>query len=125
MADRRVVESERFEVFCPRVCRGPLETWVMPRERSPWFEEDLADPHARAQLAALLMPVIERLEARIAPAGYNLMVTTSPVAAAHADVSCWRLEIVPRVASLAGFELGSGAYLSTLSPEDAAAELRA
>lgn len=121
---RLIAQSESFVVFCPRVPRGPFEFSVMPQQRSPWFEDDLSEPAAQQQLAALLQPVLERLEQRILPAGYNMVLHTAPNAAEYADLAWWRLEVLPRTASLAGFELGTGVYLSTMSPEDAAAELR-
>jgi UDPglucose--hexose-1-phosphate uridylyltransferase len=37
---------------------------------------------------------------------------------------CWHLEIVPRFNSLAGFEIGLGAYINTVYPEEAARFLR-
>jgi UDPglucose--hexose-1-phosphate uridylyltransferase len=36
----------------------------------------------------------------------------------------WYLSIVPRLTRVAGFELGSGIYINTVLPEDAAAFLR-
>ena len=37
----------------------------------------------------------------------------------------WHLELVPRLTALAGIELGAEIYVSTVMPEDAAAQLRA
>jgi UDPglucose--hexose-1-phosphate uridylyltransferase len=37
----------------------------------------------------------------------------------------WRLEIVPRLTTASGFELGSGVYIVAVAPEDAARRLRA
>ena len=36
----------------------------------------------------------------------------------------WHLEVVPRLTVLAGVELGAGIYVNTVSPEEAAAQLR-
>ena len=36
----------------------------------------------------------------------------------------WHIELVPRLATLAGIELGAGIYVNTVAPEDAAAALR-
>lgn len=41
-----------------------------------------------------------------------------------AEQFSWRIDIVPRLSGLAGLELGSGVHLNTVSPEQAAAELR-
>ena len=46
---------------------------------------------------------------------------TAPSGAEH---FCWRIEIQPRLANLAGLELGTGMHLCIVAPEQAAAELR-
>jgi UDPglucose--hexose-1-phosphate uridylyltransferase len=38
---------------------------------------------------------------------------------------CWRIEVLPRLAQLAGLEIGTGVYLNVLAPEEAARRLRA
>ena len=37
---------------------------------------------------------------------------------------CWHLEIVPRLNAIAGFEIGLGAYINPVFPEEAARFLR-
>jgi UDPglucose--hexose-1-phosphate uridylyltransferase len=51
-----------------------------------------------------------------------LWIHTAPRGAEH---FCWRVDIVPRLTHLAGLELGTGVHLCIVSPEQAAAELRA
>jgi UDPglucose--hexose-1-phosphate uridylyltransferase len=51
----------------------------------------------------------------------NLWVRTAPQGA---EYFCWRIDIVPRLTHLAGFELGTGVGLNLVTPEQAAAELR-
>jgi UDPglucose--hexose-1-phosphate uridylyltransferase len=36
----------------------------------------------------------------------------------------WHIEIIPRLSQVAGFEWGSGFYINTVPPEDAARYLR-
>ena len=48
----------------------------------------------------------------------NMWVRTAPRDAEH---FCWRIELMPRLAQLAGLELGAGVHLNVLAPEDAAA----
>ena len=38
---------------------------------------------------------------------------------------CWHIDIVPRLATRAGFELGTGVEINIYPPERAAADLRA
>ena len=51
----------------------------------------------------------------------NMWVRTAPRDAEH---FCWRIEIMPRLAQLAGLEIGTGVHLNVLAPEDAARRLR-
>ena len=36
----------------------------------------------------------------------------------------WHLEILPRLAQLAGFELGTGCHITTLAPEESAQRMK-
>ena len=51
----------------------------------------------------------------------NLWVRTAP---RDAERFCWRIDVMPRLAQLAGLELGAGVHLNVLTPEDAAGRLR-
>jgi UDPglucose--hexose-1-phosphate uridylyltransferase len=80
------------------------------------FEED--GPTA----ATLLHDGLTRLRRRLGhDVAVNLWVRTAPRGAEH---FCWRIDIVPRLTYLAGFELGTGVGLNVVSPEQAAAALR-
>jgi UDPglucose--hexose-1-phosphate uridylyltransferase len=51
----------------------------------------------------------------------NMWVRTAP---RDADHFCWHIDVMPRLAQLAGLEIGAGVHLNVLAPEDAAARLR-
>ena len=72
--------------------------------------------------AVLLHDGLKRLTRRLgAPPPLNLWVRTAPRGAEH---YCWRIDVLPRLAQLAGLELGTGVYLNVVAPEQAAGELR-
>jgi UDPglucose--hexose-1-phosphate uridylyltransferase len=96
--------------------RAPYQLMLVPRAPRPRFEDD--GPTG----AALLHDALRRLRRRLgADAPLNLWVRTAPRGAEH---FCWRIDIVPRLTHLAGFELGTGVGLNIVDPEQAAAELR-
>ena len=96
--------------------RVPYQLMIVPRRPRMRFEED--GPTA----AALLHDALTRLRRRLGrDAAVNLWVRTAPRGAEH---FCWRIDIVPRLTELAGFELGTGVGLNVVAPEQAAAELR-
>ena len=51
----------------------------------------------------------------------NMWVRTAP---RGAERFCWRIDVVPRLAHLAGLEMGAGVHLNVLPPEQAAELLR-
>lgn len=109
------IDAEAVAV-CPFASRVPFQVQILPRRRRARFEEE--GPLG----AALLHEVLGRL-ARVlgaAPA-LNLWVRTAP---RGAEYFCWRLDVLPRVAALAGLEIGAGVDLNVLAPERAAKLLR-
>jgi UDPglucose--hexose-1-phosphate uridylyltransferase len=126
---RLVAENDSFVLFCPFASRFPFELAIFPKRHHPDFVScttlELHD------LAEILRFALERLNAVLEKPGYNLLLHTAPLwrpaterfASARHDYS-WHLEIAPRFNSLAGFEIGLGAYINTVYPEEAARFLR-
>jgi len=55
---------------------------------------------------------------------YNYIIHTAPYDAKVGHFYHWHIEIIPRLSQVAGFEWGSGFYINTVPPEDAARYLR-
>jgi UDPglucose--hexose-1-phosphate uridylyltransferase len=126
---RLVAENDSFVLFCPFASRFPFELTIFPKRHDPSFVScTLSELH---DLAGILKFALERLNAVLEKPGYNLLLHMAPLsrlaterfASARHDY-CWHLEIVPRFNSLAGFEIGLGAYINTVYPEEAARFLR-
>lgn len=127
-ADGRVVaERGGLVAVVPPAPRQPFETWILPHTARAFLHE--APPEDVAALADLTRWFVERL-ARLAPdADYNWWLHEPPYARHHGGRGGpidwhWHLEIVPRLAAFAGFELGTGCHVTTVSPEHSARLLR-
>ena len=70
---------------------------------------------------AVLRRTMARLDAVIGGAQLNYFLHSVPHGASYHG----HLEICPRTSIPPGFELGSGLFVNTISPEAAAAQLRA
>jgi UDPglucose--hexose-1-phosphate uridylyltransferase len=108
--------------FAPRL---PYETWILPCRHSHDFVESTdSELHALAQM---LKRVLLALEATLGPFPFNLILQTAPVGADDAVRRAfhWRMEVVPRLTTPSGFELGTDVSIVTVSPEKAASALRA
>jgi UDPglucose--hexose-1-phosphate uridylyltransferase len=114
--ERIVAIDDEAVLMAPYASRVPFHLILAPRRTRARFEDD--GPSG----AALLHDALRRLKARLgASPPLNLWVRTAPSGAEH---FCWRIEIQPRLASLAGLELGTGVHLCIVAPEQAATELR-
>lgn len=122
-ADERIVHrADGMVAIAAYAGRQPLETWILPEEHAPRFDQ-MADAKL-LPLAAMLHGVLRSLAAVLPGAAYNLILHSGPFHPSGPDPYHWHWEIVPRVAQLAGFELGSGVYINPVSPERAARRLR-
>jgi UDPglucose--hexose-1-phosphate uridylyltransferase len=96
--------------------------WVIPREHLPRFEDTSLE--ILPELAQLLRAALVKLEATVKSSAYNYIIHTAPFDTTGANHYHWHIEILPRLSNLAGFELGTGCFINTVSPERAAAALR-
>ncbi|WP_372792022.1 hypothetical protein [Paraconexibacter sp.] len=117
MRDRIVAIDDEAVLLAPYASRAPYQLMLVPRVPRMRFEDE--GPSG----ARLLHEGLSRLARRFgAPPPLTLWVRTAPRGAEH---FCWHVDVLPRLTPLAGLELGTGVHITTVSPELAAAELRA
>jgi len=121
--DRLVSVSPEIAVFCPEASRFPYEAWLLPRSHGSHFE--YAPAAVLAELADHLARLLSQLQRLVPRVNYNLVLQTAPLSKDPSPAFHWRIEILPRLTGLAGFEIGSGWFINPLEPEQAAQQLRA
>ena len=125
LADRgRVVaETPGFVALAAWAGRFDHEVWLLPKAHRPRFE-GLTDADA-GEFAGLLRRVRRAVGAALGRPAYNEVVYTAPPKETGGEGwRHWRLELTPRTARLAGFELGTGCHILTVAPERSAGLLR-
>ncbi|HEY7452960.1 MAG TPA: DUF4921 family protein [Thermoleophilaceae bacterium] len=114
--ERVVAIDDEAVALAPFAARVPFHLLLAPRTPTPRFSDD------GALGGRLLHQVLNRLRATLGTLPpLNMWVRTAP---RDAGQFCWRIEIMPRLAQLAGLEIGTGVHLNVLAPEDAAQRLR-
>ncbi len=120
--ERVVMETEGFVVFHPFASRMPFETWIMPQKGQASFgnvpTKDLTN------LAHVLRVTLLKLYLSLNDPDFNYAIYTAPVGDESKDYYLWHIRIVPRLTSIAGFEIGSGMYINTTFPEETADFIR-
>jgi UDPglucose--hexose-1-phosphate uridylyltransferase len=121
-AVRMVLDTADFVAFCPSASVQPFEAWLLPARHEPFFEDSRSDSLDR--LTTVLFDLLRRIEAVVPESAYNMLLRTGPWLGGGHDWCHWRIEILPRSSSFAGFELASGMFINSLAPERAASKLR-
>jgi UDPglucose--hexose-1-phosphate uridylyltransferase len=114
--ERLVAIDDEAALICPWASRSPYELRVIPRQPRARFEEDQGGGAAMIRTAMSLLA--KRFDG---PPELNLWVATAP---RGSDSFHWHVDIAPRLATKAGFELGTGVDINIYPPERAAADLR-
>lgn len=109
-------------VLAPYAGRFPGEAWLMPTRHSARFEDSTDDILAEAAGALNKLAIALRAWAGEAP--YNLVILTAPSRKDCADYFHWRIELIPRLTGVAGFEWATGIHVNQITPEDAARRYR-
>ncbi len=119
---RLVWENDEFAAFVPFAAWCPFELWILPKHHVASFGE-ITDAQF-LPLAEVLQQVLGRLHQCLHNPPYNYIIHTAPYQNKVGHFYHWHIEILPRLSQVAGFEWGSGFYINTVPPEDAARYLR-
>jgi UDPglucose--hexose-1-phosphate uridylyltransferase len=115
-----VASSAGIVAFCPEDARLSYELWIAPVDPQPWFE--LAPAATIKATAEMLRSTLGAMNRVLDGPPYHLLLYTAPFHGG--DGYRWRIEIVPRLARIAGFELATGVFVNQTAPEEAAKRYR-
>jgi UDPglucose--hexose-1-phosphate uridylyltransferase len=118
---RKILSLPNFAVLTPWASVFPFEFWIIPRRHQSSVADLTFDEIE--ELANVFRVSFRALARLLSDPPYNLAFHLGPTNA-HDDVYHWHIEVYPKLAIQAGFELGSGMYLNTMKPEAAAQALR-
>ena len=120
--ERIVAQTREFVVFHPYASRAPWETWIIPKRHCASF--GLFPNEHLAELARVLKDTLLCLYRGLDNPAFNYMVNTTITEDEENPYYHWHIRIVPRLNLIAGFEMGSGIYISTALPEETASRMK-
>ena len=121
-AERIVLETEHFLALCPYAPRFEFEVWILRKAHASQFEN--ASEVELKDFSAVVSAVQSALNRVLEIFAFNSYLHSGPLRSEAIPSYHWHLEIAPRSAVLAGFELGSGIHVVAVPPEEAASALR-
>jgi UDPglucose--hexose-1-phosphate uridylyltransferase len=119
---RVIYEDNSFVAFVPFAAEVPFEIWIIPKEHKADFG-DISDTE-KSDLSLALHNILEKLYKKLNDPDYNYIINTSARYRTQEPQVHWYLQIMPRLMTRAGFEIGSGMSINPSLPEDDANFLR-
>lgn len=118
---RLVHVDEEILAVCPFWSGTPYEVLLLPRTHSAFVNR--AGASSVEAMGRAIRDALLRLRRVAGDVAYNIVLHTAPFRST--TEFHWHVHLLPKVTTPAGFELGTGVLINVLSPEVAAAELRA
>jgi UDPglucose--hexose-1-phosphate uridylyltransferase len=106
---RKCFENADFVAFTPYASRFNYEVWIFPKQHVSRLENVNF-----SSLAVIVSKVLGKVHD--GNLDYNMLVQYGP----KGQDFHFHIEVCPRAAIWAGFELGSGIIINSVAPEDAA-----
>lgn len=119
---RVVLESEHFAAIELFASPAPFFTHIYPKRHMASFGDigaaEIAD------LGRVLRGLLAKLYHGLDNPDFNFTIRTAPAECVGVRYFHWYMSVIPRLTRTAGFELGSGMFINTVIPEQAAEFLR-
>jgi UDPglucose--hexose-1-phosphate uridylyltransferase len=116
---RIVLENDEFVALHPFAPRSPFETWIAPKHHGPSFWQISVESAKR--FAHVLKAVLLKIDRHLNDPDYNVVFCSAPIEDENKPYFLWHVWIIPRLTTVAGFEIGSGMHINTALPEETAA----
>jgi UDPglucose--hexose-1-phosphate uridylyltransferase len=116
--ERIIASNGEFVAMMPFASHLAFETWILPLRAQASFSQ-LSESQI-LPLAEILSRVLMKLYVGLENPDFNLTIDTVCRGDEDEPYFRWHIRILPRLATAAGFELGSGMSINTVLPEEAA-----
>ena len=119
---RVVLKSQHFVAGVLFASPSPFFTHIYPRRHMASFGDISAKEIA--DLGRVLRTLLAKLYYGLGNPDFNFTIRTAPAECVGARYFHWYMSVIPRLTHTAGFELGTGMFIDTVIPEEAAEFLR-
>lgn len=119
---RVIEENDSFVAFVPYAAEVPFEVWIMPKQHKADFGN--ISEQEKADFASIFQSILARLYRKLDNPAYNYVINSSSRYKGEEPQLHWYCQILPRLTTPAGFELGAGISINPSMPETDAAFLR-
>lgn len=119
---RIIFQNSSFIAISPFASRFPFETWILPINHNPDF--DNISEKEEFDFSEILLLILKKIIKGLSNPSYNFLIHTAPSRYKRPGYWLtidkdfhWHLEIIPRLTRPGGFEWGTGLYINPVPPE--------
>lgn len=116
---RLVIEDDLVVAVAPYWSGSPFELLIMPRTHESHLHR--STPEDLSAVGRALRTSLRRLRKVLGDIAYNVVFHAAPHH--HDNLYHWHIHLIPKLTTVAGFELGTGVLINVVPPEAAAIEL--
>lgn len=118
LSRRVIAKNHAFVAIAPFASKLPFEVWILPREHEESYER--ITEAELGEFAHILAEVLGTYNARFGSPPYNYYIHSAPTDGAEYPYYHWHLEMIPKLTTPGGFELGTSMMINITTPEHAA-----
>lgn len=127
--ERIILENSHFLCFAPFASIYPFQVWIIPKTHAVFFELN----ERYNLLASMMKDILGRISRGLRRPDYTFVIHSGPNLDAKRGRIYWQtllhdfhwhIEIIPRVRSFTGFEVGAGFHINPVLPENASRYLK-
>jgi len=119
---RIVFENKHFLVLCPFASKSAFQMIITPKKHLSHFE-DITEEE-KVSLAQAFKIAFSKFYKVLSDPAYNFYLHTAPCDGEKHKYYHWHWTILPKTATMAGFEIGTRMEISSIEPEKSAQILR-
>ncbi len=116
---RVIIDNDLVVAITPYWSGSPFEMLILPRNHESHLRRSAPDDLSAVGQA--LRSSLRRLRKVLGDVAYNVVFHTAPHH--HDNLYHWHIHVIPKLTTIAGFELGTGVLINVVPPEAAAFEL--
>jgi UDPglucose--hexose-1-phosphate uridylyltransferase len=113
---RVLEENSDYVVISPYAPRVPFELTIYPQQHGASYEET-PDSSLRL-LAGLFRGVMGKLNKALERPDYSMMLHNAPFEGDYGHYYHWHIKVMPVIAGVGVFDLGTGVYINPFLPEE-------
>lgn len=118
MMHRVIAKNRSFVAIAPFASRLPFEVWIVPRNHQESFDM-IEDPELEG-MALMLGDILRLYDEKFANPPFNYWIHSCPTDGSDYPYYHWHLELIPKLTTPGGFEMGTSMWINCTTPEHAA-----